>query len=139
MLYAWILIGFGAYSFINPVLSLKRALPLTLMEFTFNIEFILAGLLLGFGAVWNKPKVQGLGHLISMLGMLTVGSVIILLTKERGVAYGLLLYAGAAREIGQYRRSKKTIVLGEEEIREIVSQEMAQVLTEEPRGGTGHD
>lgn len=139
VLYALILVGFGAYSFINPVLSVKRALPLTLVEVVFNVEFMLAGIVLGVGTIANKPKVQGLGHLISMLGMVTVGTVIILLTKERGVAYGLLLYAGAARELGQYRRSKKTIRLGEEEIREIVSKEMAQVLTEESTEGTGHD
>lgn len=140
VLYDLILIGFGAYSFINPVLSVQRALPLALVEFAFNIEFILAGLILLVGTLRNKPKLQGLGHLISALGMFTVGTVIALLARERGLAYALLLYAATAREINQFRRARKTVTLGEEEIREIVSKEMAQVLTaERPSEGTGDD
>lgn len=139
VLYSLILIGFGVYSFINPVLSVRKALPLTIVENLFNAEFVVAGLALLVGTLLNRPKLQGLGHLVSALGMATVGSVIVLISGTKGLSYGLLLYAGMAREIGQYRRSKKTVHLGEEEIREIVSKEMAQVLTDRTPEGTGHD
>jgi hypothetical protein len=118
------LISFGVYSIVNPLLSVRRAVP-PWTELMFDIEFILAGGLLIFGTLRHRKIWRRLGYSICVIGLSTIALLLFLAGGFRVGAYCILMSAFAMQLIVNARRVGNG-ALQEHQLREAITQALEE-------------
>lgn len=100
-----LLMAFGAYSTVYPIVSLERSAPYW-AELTLGIEFFVAGvcLIIGMGR-WPGFRMAGL--LVVAVGLSTISLVVALSGGTRVLAYAFLFGAFAMQSVYDIRKERR--------------------------------
>lgn len=99
-----LLMAFGAYSTVYPIVSLERSAPYW-AEVTLGIEFFLAGCLLIAG-MGRRRSFRMAGLLVVAIGLSTISVVVALSGGTRVLAYAFLFGAFAMQSVYDIRRER---------------------------------
>lgn len=99
-----LLMAFGAYSTVYPIVSLERSAPYW-AEVTLGVEFFIAGvcLIIGMGQ-WSGFRMAGL--LVVAVGLSTISAVVALSGGTRVLAYAFLFGAFAMQSVHDIRQER---------------------------------
>lgn len=121
-----LLMAFGAYSTIYPIVSFERVAPYW-AEILLGVEFFLAGGLLMLGMTGRK-RIRMAGLLVVAVGLTTISLVIALAGGTRVLAYAFLFGAFAMQSVSDILSERR---LQQEE------RKLAEELTELANGIKG--
>jgi hypothetical protein len=128
-----LLMAFGAYSTVYPVVSFERAAPYW-AEILLGVEFFMAGILLMIGFE-GRRRFRFAGLLVVAVGLTTISLVIAIQGGTRVLAYAFLFGAFAMQSVSDIRRERRTQQEEKQQV-EALAEELVE-LTNGLRQGEG--
>jgi hypothetical protein len=126
-----LLMAFGAYSTIYPIVSLKASAPYW-ASITLGSEFFLAGVLLILG-MFTRPGFRMAGLLVVCIGLSTISLVIATYGGTRVLAYAFLFGAFAMQSVHDIRQDRRIRQARKDQENHLV-EELNQLVEENGQG-----
>lgn len=128
-----LLMAFGAYSTVYPIVSFERASPYW-AQILLGMEFFTAGILLMVGFE-GRRKFRFAGLLVVAIGLSTISLVVAIQGGTRVLAYAFLFGAFAMQSVSDIRRERRTQQDEKQQV-EALAEELVE-LTNGLRQGEG--
>lgn len=119
-----LLMTFGAYSTVYPIVSFERAAPYW-AEILLGIEFFIAGVMLMIGMT-GKKKTRMLGLIVVAIGLGTISLVIGVVGGSRVLAYAFLFGAFAMQSVSDIRSERRERQAKKDEV-EALAEELVEL------------
>lgn len=126
----FLLMAFGSYSTIYPLISLKASSPYW-SSIVLGVEFFVSGLFLILGI--TRPGFRMAGLLVVCIGLSTISLVVATYGGARVLAYAFLFGAFAMQSVSDIREERRVQQARKKEERQLV-EELAQLVKENGQG-----